>query len=65
VDSDPGSLRQRIGEGTASLTATAAALTDDQASEPSLRPGCRDEAVGRPGVGHQPGAGRRRAPAPP
>jgi maleylpyruvate isomerase len=39
VDSDPGSLRQRVGEGTASLTATAAALTDDQARQPSLLPG--------------------------
>jgi len=39
VDNDPGSLRQRIHEATASLTATAAALTDGQAREASLLPG--------------------------
>ena len=39
MDSDPGSLRQRIQEATASLTATAAALTDGQAREASLLPG--------------------------
>jgi maleylpyruvate isomerase len=39
VDSDPGSLRGRIDEATASLTAAADGLTDGQAREPSLLPG--------------------------
>jgi maleylpyruvate isomerase len=39
VDSDPGSLRQRIQTATGLLNDTAAALTDDQAGEPSLLPG--------------------------
>jgi maleylpyruvate isomerase len=39
VDSDPGSLRQRIQTATGLLNVTAAALTDDQAGEPSLLPG--------------------------
>lgn len=39
VDSDPGSLSQRIRTTTARLAATAAALTDDQVREPSLLPG--------------------------
>jgi maleylpyruvate isomerase len=39
VDSDPGSLRQRMQAATGLLNATAAALTDDQAAEPSLLPG--------------------------
>ena len=39
MDSDPARLRQRIDEATGRLAATAAALTDDQAREPSLLPG--------------------------
>jgi maleylpyruvate isomerase len=39
VDGDPDSLRQRVREATASLTAGAAALSDVQALEPSLLPG--------------------------
>jgi maleylpyruvate isomerase len=39
MDSDPGSLGQRIQTATARLAATAAALTDGQAREPSLLPG--------------------------
>jgi maleylpyruvate isomerase len=39
VDTDPGSLRQRVQDATALLTATAAAFTDGQAREPSRLPG--------------------------
>jgi maleylpyruvate isomerase len=39
MDSDPGSLRQRIQAATGQLNATAAALTDEQAREQSLLPG--------------------------
>jgi maleylpyruvate isomerase len=38
VDSDPGRLLEQIDEATGNLTATAAALTDGQAREPSLLP---------------------------
>jgi maleylpyruvate isomerase len=39
VDSDPDRLRERIGEATARLLVTAAALSDEQVAEPSLLPG--------------------------
>jgi maleylpyruvate isomerase len=39
MDSDPGDLRDRIGMATTRLLATAGALTDRQAREPSLLPG--------------------------
>jgi hypothetical protein len=39
MDSDPGSLRERIEAATGLLNATAAAMTDDQARERSLLPG--------------------------
>jgi maleylpyruvate isomerase len=39
VDSDPESLCQRVEEATSALTATAAALSDGRAREPSLLPG--------------------------
>jgi maleylpyruvate isomerase len=39
VDSDPGRLLERVGPATSRVVASAAALTDSQAREPSLLPG--------------------------